>query len=53
MASFADVQYCLYADKADGVEKGKTCADVIQGWSLSVLKGFLDFKCILKILRSR
>ena len=34
MPSFADVQYCIYADKVGGVQKGQKYADVIQGWSL-------------------
>ena len=36
MASFADVQYCIYA--VGGSEKVQTYADVIYGWSLTNLK---------------
>jgi hypothetical protein len=36
MASFADVQYCIYADMVGGSEKVQTYADVIYGWSLSM-----------------
>ena len=28
-ARFADVQYCIYADKVDGVQKGQKYTDVI------------------------
>ena len=34
MASFADIQYCIYADKVGGVQNGQKYADVIQGWSI-------------------
>ena len=34
MASFADVQYFIYADIVGGSEK---FADVIYGWSLSIV----------------
>ena len=33
MAIFADVQYCIYADKVGGVQKCQKYDDVIQGWS--------------------
>ena len=29
MPSFADVQYCIYADKVGGIQKGQKYADVI------------------------
>ena len=29
MAIFADVQYCIFADKVGGVQKGQKYADVI------------------------
>ena len=38
MASFADVRYCIYADKVGGVQKGQEHADAIQGWSLISIK---------------
>ena len=40
MANFADVQYCIYADKVGGLagsKKGQKYADVIQGWPLTKL----------------
>ena len=40
IASFADVQYCIYADltpKVGGSERVQNYADVIYGWSLSTL----------------
>ena len=35
MAFYADVHYCIYADKVGGVHKGKKYAAVIQGWPLT------------------
>ena len=35
MASFAEVQYCIYADTVGGSEKVQNYADVIYGWSFS------------------
>ena len=32
--SFADVQYCIHADKVGGSEKVQNYADIIYGWSL-------------------
>ena len=33
MASFADFQYCIYADIVGGSEKFQNYADVINEWS--------------------
>ena len=41
-ASFADVQYCIYADKVGGAQKGQKYADVIQGWSLMKINSKYD-----------
>ena len=35
MASFADVQYCSYADIVGGYENVQNYADIIHGWSLT------------------
>ena len=33
MDSFADVQYCIYADIVGGSVKCQKCTDIINGWS--------------------
>ena len=38
MASFADVQYCIYADIVAGSEEFQNYADVINGWFLREIR---------------
>ena len=37
MASFADIQYCIYADILGRSEEVENFADVINGWSLIII----------------
>jgi hypothetical protein len=47
MASFADIQYCIYADIMGGSEKVQTYADVIYEWCLNDPRVYFIILCTI------
>jgi hypothetical protein len=55
MASYADVQYCIYADIVGGSKKVRNYDSVIYGWSLinkEKIYIFLFFMSIAQLIKS-